>query len=375
MAIRCFAGVNIERINHGKPLIKADAESWDSAFTLNPTIVRLERSPQNDNIIQGMLGCQMLDDPGLSDGVVAVYYRGIPKENNGCPPLRSSVGLAIFTPDLQLLKRFAYPVVVPTDDPIGYDFNGVEDQRITQIGDTFYMVYCGYNSNLPSEQRIRICMAKSTDLIHWTKLGPVHGGVNSFPNKDAVIMSEQIDGKCLMLHRPMIGRQADFNIALAVSDSPTGKWQNLGTIMKAASDPRYCISWLGAGSVPLPLGNNRYLADYHIGNCCIAGERDYSAGYAILNFNNFDPSNPESIVEARCDCLLEPETPYELNSPWPHARNLNCIFPAGSYEYNGDVILLYGGADAYVLGARFNKNDLVSYLETIGAQPDSAVRN
>lgn len=367
MADSWSAGLNVERLNHGKPLIEADPQGWDDGFTLNPTAVRLERSPENDELIKGILNHHSLNDPRLRDGVVAVFYRGIPKELPGRPSLRSSVGLAVFTPDFRLLERFAYPVVVPSDDPMGYDYNGVEDQRVTRVGDTFYMVYCGFNPNFPIEHNIHICMAESKDLVHWTKLGPAHGSVNDHPNKDAVIMPEPVDGMYVMLHRPMSGRQSEFNIAIAVSKSPRGPWQDLGTIMRAAPDPRYHVSWLGAGSAPIPLGNNRYLADYHIGNYYATGERDYSAGYAILNFNRFDPHRPESVVESRCECILEPETPYELHSPWPHDKNLNCVFPAGSCEFGDDIIMLYGGADAYVLGARFKRHELVAYLESIGA--------
>jgi predicted GH43/DUF377 family glycosyl hydrolase len=364
----CSTRLNIERLNGGLPLISADPDSWDNGFTLNPTVVRLERSPQNDKLIQGILSRHTLDDPRLDDGVVAVFYRGVPREVPGRPTLRSSVGLAVFTPQFELLERLAYPVVVPSDDPMGWDYNGVEDQRITRIGDTFYMVYCGYNPNFPIQHNIHICMAVSTDLINWEKLGPVRGSVNDYPNKDAVLMPEPIDGMYVMLHRPMVGRQSDFNIALAISDSPTGEWKDLGTIMAAAPAPRYHISWLGAGSAPIPLGNKRYLVDFHTGNYYATGERDYSAGYAILNFNLFDENRPEAIVEARCDCLIEPQTPFELNSPWPHDKNLNCVFPAGSCVCGDDIILLYGGADAYVLGARFNRNELVSYIEKISSR-------
>jgi len=362
--------LNFERLNNGYPLIAADPDGWDDGFTLNPTAVRLERSAKNDELIRGMLSTYSLDDPRLSDGVIAVFYRGIPKEVPGRPTLRSSVGLVVFTPSFELLERFAYPLVIPTDDPMGYDYNGVEDQRVTRIGDMFYMVYCGYNPNLPVEHNIHICMAESKDLVHWTKLGPAHGSVNNYPNKDAVIMADKIDGMYVMLHRPMVGHQSEFNIAIAVSDSPKGHWTDLGTIMTAAPDPRYHISWLGAGSAPIFLGDNRYLADYHTGNYYETGERDYSAGYAILNFNNFNPDRPELIVESRCECVIEPETPFELHSPWPHDKNLNCVFPAGSCECGEDIILFYGGADAYVLGARFNKTELLSHMELFGARPN-----
>lgn len=364
----CRIKLNIKRLNNGLPLVSADPESWDDGYTLNPTAVRLEPSPENNKLIAGLLSRHSIDDPRLRNGVIAVFYRGIPGHVPGRPSLRSSVGLAVFTPEFELLERLAYPVVVPEDDPMGYDYNGVEDQRVTRIGDTFYMVYCGFNPNLPIHHNIHICMAESKDLINWTKLGPVNGSVNDYPNKDAVILPEPIDGQYLMLHRPMSGRQNDYNISLAVSDSPTGEWRDLGTVMAAAPDPRYRVSWLGAGSAPIPLGDNRYLVDYHTGNYYRTGERDYSAGYAIFNFNKFDIDKPEAVVEARCDCLLEPETQYEVNSPWPHDKTLNCVFPAGSCEYNNEIILLYGGADAYVLGVRFDKNELISYIETVGSR-------
>lgn len=105
--------LNIERLNQGKPLIAADPNGWDDGYTLNPTAIYLERSLRNDEIISGLLGADTLDDPRLRHGVVAVLYRGVPQYKPGLPPLRSSVGLAVFTPQLEMIKRFPYPVIVP----------------------------------------------------------------------------------------------------------------------------------------------------------------------------------------------------------------------------------------------------------------------
>ena len=357
--------LNIERVNRGMPLIAADPNGWDDGFTMNPAAVHLERSPRNDQIISGLLGISVDDTPCLADGAVAVFYRGVPEEKPGLPKLRSSVGLAVFTPELELLKRFPYPVVLPTDDPEGWDYNGVEDQRITRIGDTFYMVYCGYNPRLSRRHNIRICMAQSQDLLHWTKLGPISGDVNSVPNKDAVILPEPVNGKYMMLHRPCIGGQGCLSISLATSDSITGEWRDMGVIMRALRHPQYSVSWIGAGSAPIPLGDNRFLADYHTGNYYPSGARDYFASYAVLDFNRLDADRPESIVESRCEGVLVPETPYELNSPWPHDKTLNCVFPCGSYEHNGDIVLVYGGADAYVLAARLKRRELLHQLDAL----------
>ena len=362
----CSTRLNFERLNNGRPLISADPSGWDDGFTLNPTAVRLERSSTNDRLIQRVLSRHSLNDPKLQDGVIVVYYRGIPTEVPGRPTLRSSVGLAVFTPGFELLERLAYPVVVPGDDPMGYDYNGVEDQRVTRIGDTFYMVYCGYNPNLPVEHNIRICMAVSQDMVNWTKLGPVEGDVNSYPNKDAVIMSDTIDGKYVMLHRPMVGHQGEFNIALAIADSPTGEWQDIGTIMRAASDPRYHISWLGAGSAPLSLGNNRYLLDYHTGNYYATGERDYQQVMPFSLQHSIILS--EAIVEGRADCLIEPETPYNFTRG--HVRNLNCVFPAGSCVWRR-CNLFYGGL-MRMSRARFKAGTSFSHRGTRpGAESDA----
>lgn len=366
--------LNVERLNNGMPLIEADPNSWDNGYTLNPTAIRLERSLHNDTLIQDMLGKHPADDPRLADGVVAVLYRGIPKNIPGLPSLRSSVGLAVFTPEMELIKRFKSPVVEPTSDPKGYDYNGVEDQRVTRIGDTFYMVYCGFNPAYSSKQDIHICMATSKDLVNWTKLGPVSGNVNDVPNKDAVILSERVNGYYMMLHRPCVGGQGKMGISLAISDSPTGTWHDVGNILKPARQAKYSSSWLGAGSTPLPLGNNRFLMDYHTGNYYASGERDYFASYAVLNFNKFDINNPSAIVENRCEGILEPETGYELNSPWPHEKNLNCVFPCGSYEHKGDIYLVYGGADAYVLAAKIDKRELMAHLSANRIYEESAIQ-
>lgn len=359
-----MAQLKATRLNKGRPLIQADPDGWDNRFTLNPTAHYLERSPKNDRLIVGLLGECNMRDPMLRDGVVAVYYRGIPKDRPGEPSCRSSVGLALFTPGLRLIKRFTHPVLSPADDPNGDDFNGVEDQRITRIGDTFYLIYCGFVKLPHGQYKVQVCMAESDDMLNWRKLGPVKGNVNRSPNKDAVLLPDPVGGQYIMFHRPCVGRQSDFSISLAVSDSPTGEWTDCGTVMRAIRHPRYTESWVGMGSTPIRIEDGIYLADYHTGNYLASGERDYFANYATLDFSKFDPRRPEAVVTCRCEGLVFPETRYEICSPWPHSRTLNCVFPCGSYEFNDDIYLIYGGADAYVLGAKMSKHDLLCHTES-----------
>jgi predicted GH43/DUF377 family glycosyl hydrolase len=166
-----------------------------------------------------------------------------------------------------------------------------------------------------------------------------------------------------MLHRPMNGAQSDFSIELALSSTITGKWINCGKILEAYRNPLYRDSWVGGGSVPIPLRDNRYLMIYHTGNWHSNGERVYSMDVAILNFNRFSLDYPAQIIEKRFEHLMVPETRYEKKTPNNPDNQLDCLFPCGSYEYKGDIYIIYGGADHYVLAAKVNRAELLRFLE------------
>jgi len=54
---------------------------------------------------------------------------------------KSSLGVAVFSPTLELLYRFPKPVLLPDTT---YDILGVEDARISQFGDTSYLLYTAF---------------------------------------------------------------------------------------------------------------------------------------------------------------------------------------------------------------------------------------
>ena len=80
---------------------------------------------------------------------------------------------------------------------------------------------------------------------------------------------------------------------------------------------------------------------------------------AIFNFQNFSPDNPAGIVEKRLEHLMVPETDYEKNS----SMSIDIGFPEGSYEYRGEIYIIYGAGDVYVSAAKVNKKILLGYLE------------
>ena len=95
------------------------------------------------------------------------------------------------------------PVLSPTED---YEKDGgVEDPRLVQFGDTYYLTYTGYN-----KKDAQLCLATSKDLIHWDRKGVIlpayKGNWNVKWTKSGAIVPEKIDGKYWMY---FLGTTAD----------------------------------------------------------------------------------------------------------------------------------------------------------------------
>jgi predicted GH43/DUF377 family glycosyl hydrolase len=159
--------------------------------------------------------------------------------------------------------------------------------------------------------------------------------------------------------------RADIAIRLAQSDSPSGPWRDLGEVLRAFPNPRMHSSWVGAGSVPIWLEAQRYLVIYHTGNFLNAQDREYDLDAAVFDFDAFDPARPASLVTARLEPLMVPETPAELRSR-SQLQVGNVLFACGSYEYRGWITIIYGGADTYTLAARIEKRALLEHLRAAG---------
>lgn len=85
----------------------------------------------------------------------------------------SSLGYAV-SKDGEHFERFDKPLLDREySKPGELDYRGLEDPRITKIGDTFYMAYAAYNGIIP-----QLCVATSKDLKHWERHAPALTGFN-----------------------------------------------------------------------------------------------------------------------------------------------------------------------------------------------------
>ncbi len=371
--------IPIERLFEGSPLIAPTDLWWESGVTFNAAAVYLEPIEANLRALKALLGEP--DFGRYPEGVVALHYRARPKEDKGRPWSRSFVGVSVHKPDLTPIKRFETPVLEPGGVVLGADTQGVEDPRITWFEGQWWMVYCGVSlTDDPDPEKAwigTVCIAKSDDLVVWEKCGPVRGDGQSFAidsglaatsNKDGVLLPNRIDGKVVLLHRPMRGPIGDWGTSIAIADDPEGPYEDLGCVHAAAASAGYAHSWAGAGSVPIEVFEGVYLSIEHTGNYVSDRDRKYVLDAFLYDFNKWDPLHPETLVAARLDDFMRPETEFEIRGPFPESV-ANVLFVCGSYVHNGWLYMAYGGGDSFILAARLRLDHLVDALVCLAGPP------
>jgi len=362
---RTSALPQVERLFGGQPLISPTGDGWESGVTFNSSAVFLEATGENRQLIQELLG------PGEEvRDIVALHYRARPKHDPGFPFTRSYVGLSIHEPDLTPIRRFDTPVLSP-DLGEGSDVHGSEDPRVTWLDGSWWMVYCGVQPFVDPDPTktwlASVCMAKSDNLVDWTKIGAVAGcsgrGPTPHGNKDGVLFPDRIEGKVVLLHRPLKGDIDTWETAIAVADLTEGPYTDLGAVHGPARQDGYLKSWTGAGATPIKIGEGRYVSIEHTGNYLPGKQRKYVLDAFLYDFNDWDPTRPETLVKARLDDFMRPETDFEVKGPF-HDSVANVVFACGAYVHDGWLYIVYGGGDSYILAARVNFNDLVGELES-----------
>jgi predicted GH43/DUF377 family glycosyl hydrolase len=92
---------------------------------------------------------------------------------------------------------------------------GVEDPRLVQLRDRYYLTYTAYN-----KKDAQLCLAESMDLIHWKRLGVIlpayRGNWNRGWTKSGAIVPEKIAGKYWMY---WLGTAADKTDQMGLSSS------------------------------------------------------------------------------------------------------------------------------------------------------------
>ena len=206
--------------------------------------------------------------------------------------------------------------LLPEFDSYEEEF-GVEDPRISQVGDEYYVVYTGFSADGPL-----VCIARTRDFSTWERLGvamrPDDKDAALFPVKfgdqSGQQSGEQSGKRWAMLHRPGTGRGSHT-------------WLSFSPDLKHWGDPRVVLSarkngwWdnhkVGLGP-PSLLTRDGWLMCYHGVRSTAAGSI-YRAGIALL-----DKDDPARVLARGDEWLLSPREPYERQGDVGHV-----VFPCG----------------------------------------------
>jgi predicted GH43/DUF377 family glycosyl hydrolase len=341
----------VQRLHGGNPILRRiDDHPWENRVTFNPACAFVTERPMIEAIVPSL----PFDGPTRAlllkqEGLCFLLYRAQGARQDDYDYTRSSMGLAVFSPRLDLLARHDRPVILP-DQP--HEDLGVEDARITQAGDRFYAFYTAYHSGKPNNS-VRIAIASTRDFVRWEKHGLLKGDFNAVDNKNAMLFPGKIDGKYIMFHRPMEGPNR-LSIHWAESHDILGPWKTRGLLMKPLRNLLFADTWTGGGAPPLLLKDGRYLIIYHNGNKKADGTRLYELAIAIG-----DP-RAKGFITRRDEPLMSPETPAETAGDADLGVN-NVLFLCGCYFFKNDLYLPYAGADSVVCAAMIPGEEITRY--------------
>lgn len=319
-------------------------------------------------------------NPGIfQDGnTVHMFYRAV-REGNF-----STIGYCKLAGPLTVIERSIEPVFYHEKN---YEFQGVEDPRVTKIEDTFFMSYTAYDGinvfgayatskDLKNFERKGIITPKFTfeeyaDLIEKNcgkisddhikfsnlfmryKLGNLMKGEIYVWDKNLVFFPKKINGKLAVLHRlyPSI-QMLNFEDPAELTIEFWKEYvSNLHKHVVLFPKGIHESSHIGAGCPPIETEFG-WLLIYHSAKHTSKGLIYYACA-ALL-----DLENPKKIIGRLKEPLISPTEIWEKEG---YVNNV--VFPTGTALFNEDLYIYYGAADSRVAVASVNINNLLQKLK------------
>lgn len=260
----------------------------------------------------------------------------------------SRLGMARLNSADSIVDRSPEPVFTP-DPESEYEVLGVEDPRVTKIGETYYIIYTAA-SKYPDiiedtihppfdrDWRVRVSLAKTRDFVSFTRYGVIISHIDS---KDAALFPEKVAGQFLMIHRVIP------HTRMAVSVDGWRNYKERGPLF----GPRRRM-WdnfrIGTGAQPLASPHG-WLLFYH----GVDEQKTYRLGLALLDIHN-----PSIVLARSSEPLLEPQAAYEKEGLVP-----DVVFTCGAVETESEYLVYYGGADAVVGVATIAKDTVLAWAK------------
>lgn len=287
------------------PIISPQGDKFESAGTFNPSVVK-------------------------HDGKFVMLYRA--QDHKGT----SSLGYASSDDGVHFIRR-AEPVLV-SEAPYEKG-GGVEDPRLQKIGGTFYLTYTGYNNvdgAAADKKDAQLCLATSTDLIHWHRQGVIipsyRGKWNVKWTKSGAIVPEKINGKYWMYYLAD-AKGKDQQMGVAYSEDLLHWTEALDHPVVASRAGMFDSQVVEPGPPPIITRQGIFLVYNGADDNLV-----YSTGWVL-----FDKKDPTKVLARADKSVFAPEKDWEKIGQVP-----NVVFVEGMVMDGNRWLFYYGGADKTV---------------------------
>lgn len=285
---------------------------------------------------EGKVSIDWVDDQSLS----VVDPRWVQYEHDNIIYLTHSSHLRVLrSKDGRSIDSVDGAVFAPETE---FEAYGVEDARITRIGDTCYFTYVAV-----SRHGAATALASTKDFQTFER----HGIIFPPENKDVVLFPEQINNEYAALHRPNPATHfstPEMWLAYSPDLVHWGKHRQLRSGVSSWESGR-----TGAGAPPLKIAEG-WLEIYH-GNRTTEKARvvgAYSAGALLIHHER-----PGRIIAQSQHSIFEPEADFETEGFVP-----NVVFPTGIIDRGDAFQVFYGAADSVIGVVEFSREELMASL-------------
>ncbi|RZJ35405.1 MAG: pesticidal protein Cry7Aa [Flavobacterium sp.] len=321
-------------------ILEKSGAAFESAGVLNPAVIK-------------------------SDNAIHLFYRAVATGN------RSTIGYCRLSDPLTVEERLDFPVIVPEFE---YESQGVEDPRIVQIDNLYYLTYTAYDGFNAFG-----ALSLSSDLVHFIKKGIIAPriGYKDFQrlvttsgqlnrkyfrfdqsstlmwDKNLIFFPRRINGQLAFLHRIRPGIQIVYvdELEALTDEFWTDYFKSFQSYI--VLDPKYDheTSYLGGGCPPIETQDG-WLLIYHAVKDTLNGYI-YSACAALL-----DLEKPEREIARLPYPLFSPEEDYEKSG-----KVDNVCFPTGALLQDDTLYIYYGAADERIACATIAMPELMDELK------------
>lgn len=330
--------------------IRPSADNLKIECLLNPGVFRFngkicmllrvaERPVQEEGFISfpiynGKDGLSIMklrtDDPDLKmDDARVIEYKG---ENY--LTTRSHLQIVFSDDGIRFYEDCEYGPINGYDS---YSSFGIEDCRVAQIGDIYYLTY-----SVASPMGVAVGMSETKD---WKNV--INHGLIFHPhNKDCAIFEEKINGKYYAFHRPSSPEIGGNYMWLASSPDLIhwGEYKCIAMTRKGKFDS----ARLGAGAAPIRTEKG-WLSIYH----GATENNRYYLGALLLDLND-----PSKVIARSEEPIMEPTEEYELKGFLGEV-----IFTNGHIVDGDKVTVYYGAADEVICAASVSVKEILASLK------------